>query len=136
MIARGGSPIGSCRLLVVIGPLAAAACTVIAAEAPSDVLAVAAISATLFFSSCATGQSWSLESMAAPPNYTASMAGLQNFGGYIGGVLAPTVTGFVVQMTGSFIPALLTGAAVAALMFTLVPKTQMMLTRPALAPAE
>ncbi len=139
MIARGGSPIGSCRLLVVIGLLAAAACTVIAAEAPSDVLAVAAISATLFFSSCATGQSWSLVSMAAPPNYTASLAGLQNFGGYIGGALAPTVTGFVVQMTGSFIPALLTGAAVAvvaALMFMLVPNAPMVLARSTLAPAE
>ncbi len=63
--------------------------------------------------------------MSAHPNYTASMAGLQNFGDYIGGALAPTVTGFVVQMTGSFIPALLTGAAVAALMFTLVPDTPM-----------
>ncbi len=130
LIARGVSPISACRLPVVVGLLAAALCTVIAAEAPSDVAAVAAISATLFFASCATGQSWGVVSMAAPPNYTASLGGLQNFGGYIGGALAPTVTGFVVQATGSFIPALLTGAVIAviaAILFVLIPNRPMIL---------
>jgi cyanate permease len=36
---------------------------------------------------------------------------MQNFGGYLGGALAPTITGFIVQETGSFVPALLVGAA-------------------------
>jgi cyanate permease len=38
---------------------------------------------------------------------------VQNFGGYIGGALAPTVTGFIVQSTGTFTPALITGSVVA-----------------------
>ncbi len=37
---------------------------------------------------------------------------MQNFGGYLGGALAPTVTGLIVQQTGSFVPALIVGAAV------------------------
>ena len=36
-----------------------------------------------------------------------------NFGGYLGGALAPTVTGFIVQATGSFVPALVSASAVA-----------------------
>jgi cyanate permease len=51
--------------------------------------------------------------MTAPANCTASLGGLQNFGGYLGGAMAPAVTGFVVQATGSFIPALLAGAVIA-----------------------
>jgi cyanate permease len=41
------------------------------------------------------------------------LGSMMNFGGYIGGALAPTVTGFIVQATGSFEPALLVGAAMA-----------------------
>jgi cyanate permease len=44
---------------------------------------------------------------------TASLGSIQNFGGYLGGALAPTVTGFIVQATGTFVPALLVGAVIA-----------------------
>ena len=37
---------------------------------------------------------------------------MQNFGGYLGGALAPTVTGFIVQASGSFVPALMTAAGI------------------------
>lgn len=37
---------------------------------------------------------------------------MQNFGGYLGGALAPTVTGLIVQKTGSFVPALVVGALI------------------------
>ncbi len=53
-----------------------------------------------------------LSSVAAPTNCTASIGAMQNFGGYLGGALAPTVTGLIVQHTGSFIPALVVGAAI------------------------
>jgi hypothetical protein len=39
------------------------------------------------------------------------LGSIQNFGGYLGGALAPTVTGFIVQAT--FVPALLVGAVIA-----------------------
>jgi cyanate permease len=37
---------------------------------------------------------------------------MQNFGGYLGGALAPTVTGLIVQSTGTFVPALVVGALI------------------------
>jgi cyanate permease len=53
-----------------------------------------------------------LASVVAPRNLTGSLGSIQNSGGYVGGALAPTVTGFVVQATGSFVPALLVAAAI------------------------
>jgi cyanate permease len=38
---------------------------------------------------------------------------LQNFGGYLGGSVAPILTGVIVDRTGSFVNALLVAAAVA-----------------------
>jgi cyanate permease len=95
----------------------------LSAETPSDLIAVAAISAALMFGASASGMSWALSSVAAPANCTASLGAIQNFGGYLGGALAPTVTGFIVQATGSFEPALLVSAAiglVSALMYLVV----------------
>jgi MFS family permease len=87
--------------------------TAIAAESPSDTVAIACISLSLFLSYCCSSAAWAMASVAAPANCTASIGSVQNFGGYIGGALAPTVTGFIVQWTGSFAPALITGSAVA-----------------------
>ena len=72
-----------------------------------------AISAAVFFTGGASGMSWALASVAAPAHCTASLGSIQNFGGYLGGALAPTVTGFIVQATGTFVPALLVGAVIA-----------------------
>lgn len=52
--------------------------------------------------------------MAAPANCTASIGAMQNFGGYLGGALAPTVTGLIVQSTKSFVLALVVGSVVGA----------------------
>lgn len=114
LIRRGVMPIDSCRIPIVVGLFGAAACTTLAAFATSDVLAVAAISGSVFCGSGASGMSWGMVSMAAPRNYTASLGSIMNFGAYFGAALAPIVTGLVVQATGSFVPALLTGAAIAA----------------------
>src|SRR5690348_14095601 len=87
--------------------------TFVAAETPSNEVAVTAISAAVFFAGGASGMSWALASVAAPAHCTASLGSIQNFGGYLGSALAPTVTGFVVQATGTFVAALLVGAAIA-----------------------
>jgi cyanate permease len=54
-----------------------------------------------------------LATVAAPPNRVASLGAVQNFGGFLGGALAPIVTGAIAQATHSFVPALLAGAAIA-----------------------
>jgi cyanate permease len=50
---------------------------------------------------------------AAPPDYIASSGSIQNFGGYLGGTCSPIVTSVVVDVTGSFVLALLIGAGMA-----------------------
>jgi MFS family permease len=41
-----------------------------------------------------------------------SLGAIQNFGGFLGGALAPVATGYIAQ-SFSFVPALLTGAGIA-----------------------
>jgi MFS family permease len=113
LMAGGFSPINSRKLPIIIGLVAMAVFTFVAAKTPSNVVAVMAISAAVFFAGGASGMSWALASVAAPAHCTASLGSIQNFGGYVGGALAPTITGFIVQATGTFVPALLVGAAIA-----------------------
>ena len=123
LMAAGFTPVNSRKVPVIIGLLGMAGFTVVAAETPSNTIAVACISAALMFGACASGMSWALASVAAPSNCTASLGAIQNFGGYLGGALAPTITGFIVQGTGSFTPALLVSAGiglVSALMYLVV----------------
>jgi len=112
LMQRGFSPVNSRKVPVIVGLMGMVIFTVIAAETPSDTVAVGAISAALMFGASASGMSWALASVAAPAHCTASLGAIQNFGGYLGGALAPTVTGFIVQTTGSFTPALLTSAVI------------------------
>jgi cyanate permease len=67
----------------------------------------------VFLATAASACSWALATGAAPPNRVASLGAIQNFGGFLGGALAPIVTGAIAQATHSFVAALLTGAAVA-----------------------
>jgi len=71
------------------------------------------ISLAMFFVNMASGGAWALVSVAAPRRLVASLGSMQNFGGYLGGSLAPVITGVVVDQTHSFVDALLISAAVA-----------------------
>ncbi len=113
LMAAGFSPVNSRKLPIVCGLLGMAAFTFVAAETNSNFLAVACISGAVFCNGGSSGMSWSLASVAAPANCTASLGSMMNFGGYIGGALAPTITGFIVQATGSFQQALVLGAVMA-----------------------
>ena len=113
LIRRGVDPIRSRKIPMAASLVATAAFTVVAALTPSDALAIACISASLFLVYLCSSAAWAMASVAAPANCTASIGAMQNFGGYIGGALAPTVTGFIVQGTGSFSAAFITGAVIA-----------------------
>jgi cyanate permease len=76
--------------------------------------------------------------VAAPGNSTASLGAVQNFGGYCGGTIAPALTGFIVQKTSSFAPALHTGAAigiVAALLYLVLVREPITPRTPPAAPS-
>ena len=112
LVRRGLSPIDSRRVPMTISLLGMAACTVAAALVPSNALAIAFISLAMFLGYIASSAAWAMASVAAPANTTASLGAMQNFGGYVGGALAPMVTGFIVQATGSFVPALMSAAGI------------------------
>jgi sugar phosphate permease len=112
LLRAGLSPMKSRRYPAAIALTLTALCTVAAAYVTSDALAIAFISASLFMVYVTSTCAWALSSVAAPTNCTASIGAMQNFGGYLGGALAPTVTGLIVQSTGSFVPALVVGAII------------------------
>jgi sugar phosphate permease len=115
LMHRGLSPVNSRKVPIICGLIGMAIATYVAAEAENNVVAVAAISVAVFCNGGASGMSWSLAGVAAPANCTASLGSMMNFGGYIGGALAPTVTAYIVRETGSFEQALIAGAAMALL---------------------
>ena len=115
LVGRGVSPVNSRRYPAAAALLGTAACTLAATFVTSNALAVAFISASLFLLYITSTCAWALTSVAAPTNCTASIGAMQNFGGYLGGALAPTVTGLIVQNTGSFVLALVVGAAISAM---------------------
>jgi MFS family permease len=106
------SPVSGRRKAVVVSMLGMVAFTIPAALVESDVLAIACISIVIFLANASSACSWSLATVVAPRSRIASLGAIQNFGGFLGGSLAPILTGYIAQ-TWSFVPALLTGASIA-----------------------
>ncbi|HDR8998768.1 MFS transporter [Burkholderia vietnamiensis] len=109
---RSRSPVVSRRNAVVVAMLGMVAFTIPAALVQSNTVALACISVVIFLANAASACSWALATAAAPPSRVASLGAIQNFGGFIGGALAPILTGVIAQKW-SFVPALLTAAAIA-----------------------
>jgi cyanate permease len=86
--------------------------------AQANTTALIFISASLFLIYIVSSASWATVPIAAPSQYTASLGSIQNFGGYLGAALAPTVTGMLVQRTGHFSGALMLSAGVTLLSAT------------------
>lgn len=113
LLRRGVSPINSRKYPAGLALIGTAGFTLAAAYVTSNNLAIAFISAAIFLLYITSTCSWALSSVAVPPNLTASVGAMQNFGGYLGGALAPTVTGLIVESTKSFVLALVVGSIVA-----------------------
>ena len=110
LVRYGWKPIAGRKLLVSSSLVGISLCTVATALAQSTPAALAFISVSLFLIYIAASAAWATVPVAAPSQYTASLGSIQNFGGYLGGALAPTVTGLIVQRTGGFSAALLLSA--------------------------
>lgn len=95
----------ACRWPIIVGLVAASLFTVAGAFAHSTVLAIALMACGLFAANVASSCGWALAAVVTPPNTVATLEAIQNVGGSLGGTLAPLITGFIVQSTGSFIPA-------------------------------
>ena len=106
LAAAGLSALASRKAPIVAGLLGGAACTGLALAAPTGAWALAAICGALFCANVATAAIWALAVAAAPARFVSSVGAVQNFGGLIGGALAPIVTGFTVEVTHGFAAAL------------------------------
>src|SRR6202000_3070385 len=91
------------KLPCVGGLLACGLFTGLTIKATNATEAVILMSFAQFFLSVSVAGKWSLTTAVAPQSYCTSIAGLMNFGGYLGGTVSPVVTGYVVDTTGSFV---------------------------------
>ena len=112
---RGMAPLASCRLPLVVAMLVTGACTAGATLVHGTAEAIALVSVALFAGSLASSCGWAMAAVATTPDKVATLEAIQNIGGSIGAGLAPALTGFAVQITGSFTPPLLLAAAIAVL---------------------
>jgi MFS family permease len=109
---RGMELVASRRLPAILGLVLSGVFTVTATTAGSPTQAIVYISLAMFFLAVGISGKWTLITAVAPQSYCTSVASIQNFGGYIGGTVSPIVTGFVVDVTGSFVIALAIGAGI------------------------
>ncbi|WP_413658037.1 MFS transporter [Paraburkholderia phenoliruptrix] len=112
---RGATPLASCKSPIAIGTLALSLSTLGFAFAKTPAIAIV-------FSSCAfclcmviTTALWAAGSVLYPKRIVASAITLINFAVYIGASISPLVTGWSVDMTGSFKTSFLLGSALALL---------------------
>jgi MFS family permease len=112
LIRRGISPTVARKAVVATGLMSATLLVIAAAYTPQTWLAVALLSLCMGTLKVTTGSAQSMPIDLAPSTSVASLVSLQNFGGNIGGLLSPIVTGYIFASTGSFSGALLTAGGV------------------------
>jgi len=109
LIRRGVSATVSRKSIIIVLQLMAA--SVVAAGYAADAMAaVWLLTLSVACESASTALLWATCTDVAPPFAAGSLAGIMNTAGALAGILAPTVTGFFVQVTGSFQEALLIGS--------------------------
>jgi MFS family permease len=99
--------------MTVGGLFAATVFTLLGAYTSGLWMAVTMLTLAIASFSMATGSIMSVAVDVAPPHIVSSLVSLQNFGGNIGGSLAPIVTGLLISSGGNFQLALIVTAAVA-----------------------
>jgi cyanate permease len=114
LIRRGVSITISRKSFIIVLQLAAA--SVVAAGYVADVMtAVWLLTMSVACESASTSLLWATCTDVAPPFAAGSLAGIMNTAGALAGILAPTVTGFLVRVTGGFQQALLIGSCMVVL---------------------
>jgi MFS family permease len=111
-VKRGVELVASRRIPLILGLLASALFTGLAAMTSTAALAITCIALAMFFMQFGITCKWILVTAVTPQAYCASAASNQNFAGFLGGTLSPILTGFIVDVTGSFVVALAIGAVI------------------------
>ncbi len=114
-LIRRGVSITVSRKSIIISMQVLAASAVVAGYVDDAMTAVWLLTLSVACESAATSVLWATCTDVAPPFAAGSLAGIMNTAGAFAGILAPIVTGFVVQQTGSFQLALLMGGCMVVL---------------------
>nr|WP_314267215.1 MFS transporter [uncultured Moellerella sp.] len=102
LATKGYSQMGSRKLLICLGLVLSAVCTLLVVQSTTTTMAVMFISLALFFVHFAGTSCWGLVQVVTPSKMVASVSSIQNFGSFIFASFAPIVTGWVLDTTGSF----------------------------------
>jgi len=102
LIKKGYAPIRARKTILVSAVLAAAIVVAPVAYVDDRFVSVALLTAGFLFSSMPNGVVWTLATDVAPEKLVGSLGALQNFAGYLGGTLAPILTGIIISKTESF----------------------------------
>jgi MFS family permease len=109
---RGYGQVVSRKIPTVAGLFGMALFTARSAAASGVAIALACVFFVVFFGMVCTTGLWSLVTVITPHDYVGSAAGIPNCAAYLGATCSPFITGFLVDRTGSFLTALMTGAGV------------------------
>lgn len=109
-IRKGVAPVTSRKVPIVGGAILAAASVAPIPFIDNTTLSIVLLSIGYFASQLPSGVIWTLAADIAPSEQVASLGAIQNFGGFLGAALAPVVTGYILDTTGSFNNVFLLGA--------------------------
>jgi ACS family glucarate transporter-like MFS transporter len=112
LIRRGFKHTSARKTVVGVGMMVATVMVITAAYVPQTWLAVALLTLCMGSLRATTGSANSMPIDLAPSTSVASLVSIQNFGGNVGGLMAPIVTGYILAATGSFTGALVTAGAI------------------------
>ena len=113
LIRRGFSVTASRKTMIGSGMVAATVLVITAAFVEQTWLAVTLLTFSVGCLRLTTGSVNSIAIDLAPRSMVGSLTSIQNFFGNTGGLLAPIVTGFIVEATGSFVGALVAAGGMA-----------------------
>jgi len=112
LIRRGLNHTTARKTVVGIGMMVAMVMVIAAAYTPQTWLAVALLTLCMGSLRATTGSANAMPIDLAPSTSVASLVSIQNFGGNVGGLMAPIVTGYIFAATGSFTGALVTAGVI------------------------
>ncbi len=114
MVDKGWTtPIAAKRWLICTCALLTAVTVVLIPFVHVLAVTLTLLTLSLCFVSAITGSAWALAGDIAPASMVASVGSIQNFGGYFGGAFSPLVAGMIVDATGSYSLAFISGGIIA-----------------------
>jgi sugar phosphate permease len=96
LLKRTGSARIARRAVAITGLLGCAVCIVPAALTESGYIAVAGLTASMFFLECTIGPSWAVP-MDTGGKYSGTVSGMMNMAGNFGGAISPIVFGYLAE---------------------------------------